>query len=367
MNLRSSIWLKNANVQAERGIEPTYPALQNTDNVHYDVAVVGGGVVGCTAAYLLKSQGLSVALLEGRTVGTGTTGFSTSKVSAQQGLVYNMIASQHDSTAARAYYDMNLDGIAVMEELVHNLQLNCEWSRRSHTSFTCESSNEKMVRQEYDLCKSLDIRCSLLNGDQLAEELPASINARLAISFPDQAQFNAYKYCTELAKHIHGQDCSVFENSRVFHVDQGRPHVLHINENNAKVTANHVILATHMPIMDRSMHFAMLEPSRSHCVAVKVNKTSMRNMFINCEMPMRSLRTTGENDEIVVLAGDGVKQGEGGDTNQLYNDLEAWLRRHYDVREVVAKWSAMDYYSGDHIPFVGRLDRIRLFANFHTV
>lgn len=105
----------------------------------------------------------------------------------------------------------------------------------------------------------------------------------------------------------------------------------------------------------------------------------MHNMFINSELPTRSLRITGEYNDILVVAGDAVKQGdnslsftpnqsciinklqcfpgEGGDTSQYYVDLEQWIRRHFDVEEVVASWSAMDYYSGDHVPFIGKLNK----------
>jgi glycerol-3-phosphate dehydrogenase len=41
---------------------PKYPPLQSDLTV--DVAVIGGGITGVTAAYLLRKQGASVALLE---------------------------------------------------------------------------------------------------------------------------------------------------------------------------------------------------------------------------------------------------------------------------------------------------------------
>lgn len=78
------------------------------------------------------------------------------------------------------------------------------------------------------------------------------------------AHFNPFKYFKELAKHIDGDGSRVFENSRVTTVNQGSPHVLTIEEQGVELSAEQVVLATHLPIMDRSMHFAVLEPSKSH-------------------------------------------------------------------------------------------------------
>ena len=57
-----------------------YSSLQENWNV--DVAIVGGGVTGITAGYLLAKAGKSVAVLEAWEVGGGTTGFSTGNLYA---------------------------------------------------------------------------------------------------------------------------------------------------------------------------------------------------------------------------------------------------------------------------------------------
>jgi ribulose 1,5-bisphosphate synthetase/thiazole synthase len=44
--------------------ETDYPRLE--ENVTVDVAVLGGGMTGLTAAYLLKSEGKTVALVEAK-------------------------------------------------------------------------------------------------------------------------------------------------------------------------------------------------------------------------------------------------------------------------------------------------------------
>lgn len=351
----SSIWLANAGIRGAKG--PTFfGATEGIRDLHFDTIVVGAGVFGCTTAYKLKASGHRVALIEGRVVGHGTSGHSTAKVSAQQGTVYSKIAKMHSDDVARKYFDFNTHGISMLDEIVSNLKLDCDFDRRSHTTWTSFEENIPAIMEEFEVCERLGIPCNLMTESQLREELPASIGAKYAISFPNQALFNPFKYCRELCMHIEGDGSRVFENSRVTSVDQHRPHRVVIEEQNSLLTADNVVLATHLPILDRSMHFAMLEPSRLHCIAARVRNKPIHNMFISADQPMRSLRSTCD-DDVIVVAGDSCKQGDEPMTQQFYDDLCIWTQRNFEVEEFLSQWSAMDYYSGDHIPFIGHLYR----------
>eukprot|EP00899_Mesostigma_viride_P012165 jgi/Mesvir1/2094/Mv16626-RA.1 len=355
-----------------REIPTRYPKLENVAAKQYEVAVVGGGIFGCTVAYLLKKSGKRVVLLEGRTIACGTTGFSTAKLSAQQGLAYSTITKEHGRDAARLYYDMTIGGVNKVEELSGLLHLDCGFERRSHATWTSDDDQVANIEAEYEACRDAGIPgCHLLRGpDELLEELPASIRPKIAVRLDDQAQFNPYKYCVDLCRHIPGEGCDVFEHSRVTRVSNAPhrsgdahgdpPHNLALANNNATVTCDYVILATHLPIVDRSMHFEILQPSRAHCIAVRVTDASdkypLRNMFISVDTPSRSLRTA-DNGRVVIISGQGVKHGDVPDTKQCYDSLEYWARAHFSVTEVLNRWSAMDYYSSDHVPFIGYLHR----------
>src|SRR3954447_14231817 len=64
-----------------------YPKL--TKDLEVDVAVIGAGMVGVTAALMLKEGGAKVALIDGGRVGGGVTANTTAKVSSAHGLHYD--------------------------------------------------------------------------------------------------------------------------------------------------------------------------------------------------------------------------------------------------------------------------------------
>jgi glycine/D-amino acid oxidase-like deaminating enzyme len=58
-----------------------YPSLN--EDIEVDVVIVGAGIAGLTAAYVLKQSGRTVAVLEKNTIGSGTTSKTTGKVTSQ--------------------------------------------------------------------------------------------------------------------------------------------------------------------------------------------------------------------------------------------------------------------------------------------
>lgn len=91
---------------------PEFPPLAG--EVEVDVAIVGAGIVGLTAARLLKDAGRTVAVIEMDRLGRGVTGYTTAKVTAGHGLIYQQIERKHGSDTAWAYARANEDALEQM-------------------------------------------------------------------------------------------------------------------------------------------------------------------------------------------------------------------------------------------------------------
>ena len=90
-----SLWLDTTEPR------PEHPPLDG--DTHVDVAVVGAGITGMTAALELARAGRSVAVIDQHVVAGGTTGHSTAKVTSQHGRAYALLRLAHGRDAARRY------------------------------------------------------------------------------------------------------------------------------------------------------------------------------------------------------------------------------------------------------------------------
>lgn len=105
---------------------PDRPAL--TGSVDCDVCVVGGGIAGCSAALHLAERGYRVVLLEDNRIGWGASGRSGAQA------IYGLAAPQSKlirlagPDAARAIWDVTVEALALIRELIARHQIDCDWS-----------------------------------------------------------------------------------------------------------------------------------------------------------------------------------------------------------------------------------------------
>jgi len=126
-----------------------------------------------------------------------------------------------------------------------------------------------------------------------------------------------------------------------------------VTTNGGTITADRVVLATHLPFLDRGGFFARAHPYRSYAVAARLRHAAPDGMYISVEEPTRSLRPAP--DGRIIVGGEGHKTGHEPDTRRCYAALEAWGRTHFDIESIDYRWSAQDYHPVDGFPYVGQL------------
>lgn len=102
-----------------------HAALQ--DEVNADVAVVGGGLAGLSAALELRARGYSVVLLEAREVGWGASGRNGGQVIAGLASDITVIEEQLGASAARRVWDMTVEAVNLVHERCARHAIECEW------------------------------------------------------------------------------------------------------------------------------------------------------------------------------------------------------------------------------------------------
>jgi glycine/D-amino acid oxidase-like deaminating enzyme/nitrite reductase/ring-hydroxylating ferredoxin subunit len=324
-----------------------YPQL-STD-VEVDVAVVGAGITGVTTAVLLKRAGKRVALIDAKRIVRGASGYTTAKVTSGHGVVYTQLTQTFGEDGARIYAESNQAAI----ERIAELGADCDFERKDNYVVAEKPEDREQVEREAETMHKLGLPVSFVT------EPPLPYDVAGAVRLENQAQFHPRKYLLGLAEAIPGDGSHVFENTRAHFVNQSDACVVETELGN--VRAADVILATHLPFMDRGFFFTKAHPHRSYAVAAPIDPaTAPDGMFINSGVPTRSVRTIRDGDRLLIqTGGEGHKPGRPGeDESEKYDVLEDFLRRHWpDAGPIEYRWSTQDYMSVDRVPFVGRLSR----------
>jgi glycine/D-amino acid oxidase-like deaminating enzyme/nitrite reductase/ring-hydroxylating ferredoxin subunit len=318
-----------------------HPAL--IEDLRVDVAVLGGGIAGLTTALLLKRRGARVAVLEAARVGRGVTGCTTAKVSALQATVYSQIRRQHGREAAATYAEASLAGVERLGEVAAEVAAGADVQRRPAYTYAADERERAAVEQEAEAAREAGLPAELVD----APDLPYAVHG--AVRLDDQLQLHPVRYVQGLAAAVAGDGSHVFERTRALSVAEGAP--CRVRTTGGEVLADHVVVATHYPILDRGLFFARLEPTRSYCLAARLARgTPPRGMSISAGGTTRSLRSYGD---LLIVGGEGHSVGSGAATPERYERLEAFAREHWDVLDVTHRWSAQDPTPYDHLPFVG--------------
>ncbi|MFC7595762.1 FAD-dependent oxidoreductase [Terrabacter sp. GCM10028922] len=338
--MRESVWLATADL-------PRYPVLES--DLEVDVAVVGGGWVGLTTALLAQRDGARVAVLEAARVGSGTSGYTTGKVTSQHSLLYADLVRRHGEEDARRYADANQAGLEKVTALVHELGIDCDLTRAPAYTYTRQPDQLAEIEAEVDAAARLGLPAALA----AETDLPFDIVA--AVRFDDQIHLHPGRFLGGLAAAVTAAGGQVLELTRVTAIDEQPDGTVELTTHTAKVRANQVVVATLLPLGVTGGYFAKTRPSRSYGLAARLTAPAPASMTISIDSPTRSTRpwpTPGPNGLIVV--GNGHETGAEPDTEAKYADLEEWTRSTFDVEAIDYRWSAQDYSTPDRLPYVGR-------------
>ncbi|MCA1841725.1 MAG: FAD-dependent oxidoreductase [Actinobacteria bacterium] len=337
----SSVWLATA--------PPVpFPSLEGQRRV--DVAVIGGGITGLTTALLVQRAGSSVALIERRRIATGTTGFTTAKVSALHGLTYADLIARHGEDRARVYAEANQAAVERIATLVDELDINCDFERQTAYTYTQQDEHQAEIVAEVEVAGRLGLPARYVED----ADLPFPIRA--AIRLDGQAQFHPRRYCQALALAI-SSPSTILEETRAVDIEERGDHAV-VHTDRGDVVADQVVIATLLPFLDRGGFFAKAHPTRSYAAAIRVRDGVPAGMYLSVESPVRSIRPLAlDGERGLVVGGGGHRTGDDEDTDHFYADLESWARRTFDVVSVEHRWSAQDYVTVDSMPYVGRSPR----------
>ncbi len=323
--------------------DAAYPALEG--DVTADVCIVGAGITGLSTAVDCLERDRSVVVIERDQVGAGTTGASTATLTSQHGLCYARLTREFGQRAARTYASVNEAAIETVAARIDSLDADCGFERQPAYVYGDEPDR---LRREARAGAAAGLEATLVTS------VPPFERATAAVKVAGQAAFHPRAYLLSLAESLYGAPgARIHEGTRVLAVDPGtRPRV---HTSDGRVTADHVVLATGYPLLERVGLDARLYPQRSYGLALRIGTDGPSGLYHRISDPVRSVRTHRHGGgERLLVGGEHHKTGQGGSTTNRYERLLEWARGRFPVERVVHRWSGQDYVSIDGLPLIGR-------------
>lgn len=141
-----------------------------------DVAVIGAGFTGLSAARTLAKCGAKVAVLESETVGWGASSRNGGMVLTGLKLGVNKLISMYGRERARRMYAASIASIDCVEQIIGEEEIECDFSRGGHLEVACKRRHfTDYARQAEVIAREFDHTLRVVPQNELNTEIGSSI------------------------------------------------------------------------------------------------------------------------------------------------------------------------------------------------
>src|SRR5216683_3038725 len=106
-----------------------------------DVVVIGAGFTGLSAARTLAKRGTQVAVIEANAIGWGASSRNGGMVLTGMKLDVGTLAKRYGMDLTRCMYADSLASIDLVEQIVREENITCDFSRSGHLEVACKESH----------------------------------------------------------------------------------------------------------------------------------------------------------------------------------------------------------------------------------
>lgn len=325
---------------------PTCPPISS--DVTADVAIIGAGITGLTAADILTRQGKKVVVLEAGRIGSGTTGGTSAHLDAHPEDNPSTHIKDFGEDAARTFTQGRLRAIDHIERRIAELGGGCDFKRVDGYFYTEHADHIDQLRDQIEDFARLGLNVAAAGSNI---DLPFKI--AYGLQFPGMARFHPMSYLRKLAEAVTSAGGIIHEQTRAAIPEGGDTCVIG-TDRGPTVKAKSVIVATHSAYLGISTLDMRVYPFQSYIIAARVNQPIGDALYWDDAEPYNYLRIADSGDpNLLIIGGADHKTGEAIDERDGWMKLEDYTRQRWGNFSVERRWSSELFESDDGVPYAG--------------
>ena len=185
-----------------------------------DVAVIGAGFTGLSAARTLAKRGARVAVLESETIGWGASSRNGGMVLTGMKLGVNKLISMYGRELTRRMYAASLASMDCVEQIVREDGINCEFARCGHLEVACKQKHFDDYQRQVEVIEvEFNHKLCVVPKHELSSEIGSTVYFGGMVD-EVSAGCNPAQYVAGLARSVVKSGAAIFEHARVHSIER---------------------------------------------------------------------------------------------------------------------------------------------------
>ncbi|MCR4280693.1 MAG: FAD-binding oxidoreductase [Candidatus Komeilibacteria bacterium] len=325
-----------------------------TTDIEADIVIIGGGITGLLCAYKLMQGNQKIVLLEADKIGQGatlyTTAFATQVIDTNIGDLVKMIGAKK----ADLVWEGGGQAIKLLEEIVREHEINCEFMTCSNYMFARTKKEMKLLRLQDEGLKKINRRSSIKEDDVLPFDNLGYIEIQ------NQAKFHPLKFIAELVNILERGRVHIYEQSKILNMTPEKGFIK-LQTKEAAIITNDVVVATYYPFNNPKSTLFKKGMYKSYVLEAKIPAGLFPNaIYEGLDNPYHYFRVDGQkSDDRIIIGGEDHRADIKVAEKKNYHALEQYLRQliKTDEYEIVRQWAGPVLEPSDGLPLIGAVKK----------
>lgn len=208
-----------------------------------DVAIIGGGYTGLSAALTLAKRGVKVVVLEAETIGWGASSRNGGMTLTGLKVSMQTIIKKHGRELAKELFQASLDSVDTVEQIIQQENINCGFARTGHLLAANKPKHFEALKDEVNfMAKEFNHKVHLVSSKDLQSELGSKV-FHGALVDDVSAGLNPAQFVAGLAGAAERAEAILCARARVNKIERSQNRFV-IKTERGTVTAESVFVAT---------------------------------------------------------------------------------------------------------------------------